>query len=100
LRWERAPGRQIGHFFWAVDVTAFGPRDEFLARVDAQIEQIKASERLEGIDEIVVPGERGYRRRAALLADATLWLGEATWAVIRQTCESLSVSPPVVLQPA
>src|SRR5205807_8234786 len=43
------PGRQIGHFFWAVDVTAFGPRDEFLARVDEQIEQIKARERLEGI---------------------------------------------------
>src|SRR5207248_2642095 len=24
----------IGHFFWALDITAFGSRDEFLARVD------------------------------------------------------------------
>ena len=32
---------KIGHFFWALDVTAFGPRDESLARVDAQIEQIR-----------------------------------------------------------
>ena len=49
-------------FFWALDVEAFLPREEFLARMEAQIEQVKAGERLAGVDELLVPGERGHRR--------------------------------------
>jgi LDH2 family malate/lactate/ureidoglycolate dehydrogenase len=41
----------VGDFFWALDPAAFRPREEFLARVDAQIDQIKGSERLEGAEE-------------------------------------------------
>ena len=33
-------------FFWALDVDAFLPREEFLGRMEDQIDQVKAGERL------------------------------------------------------
>ena len=51
-----------GNFLWALDVEAFLPRQQFLERMDAQIDQIKQGERLPGVDELLVPGERGQRR--------------------------------------
>lgn len=85
---------KVGQFFWAIDVEAFMDRDEFLARVDAEIDQVKSSERLEGVEEIFVPGERGLRRRERLLAAGTLTLSEQTWRSLERTSESLGVPPP------
>jgi hypothetical protein len=44
------------------------PRQELLARIDAQIDQIKQGERPPGVDELLVPGERGERRRLDLVS--------------------------------
>jgi LDH2 family malate/lactate/ureidoglycolate dehydrogenase len=52
-------GSAPGNFLWALDVEAFMPRQELLARIDAQIDQIKQGERPPGVDELLVPGERG-----------------------------------------
>jgi LDH2 family malate/lactate/ureidoglycolate dehydrogenase len=35
--------------FWALDVEAFMAREEFLARMEAQIDEVKAGERLAGV---------------------------------------------------
>jgi LDH2 family malate/lactate/ureidoglycolate dehydrogenase len=83
--------------FWALDVEAFLPREEFLARMEAQIDQVKASERLAGVDELFVPGERSHRRYHELTARGTAPLSVATWEALTKACASLSIAPPPAL---
>ncbi|WP_376098016.1 Ldh family oxidoreductase [Roseomonas sp. CCTCC AB2023176] len=46
-----------GHFVMALDVAAFGPRDAFERRMEAMIAELKATPRIEGVDDILYPGE-------------------------------------------
>jgi LDH2 family malate/lactate/ureidoglycolate dehydrogenase len=86
-----------GNFLWALDVEAFLPQQEFLARMDAQIDQIKQGERLSGVDELVVPGERGQRRWLDLTARGVVPLERSVWQMLEQACESLGAPLPTVL---
>jgi LDH2 family malate/lactate/ureidoglycolate dehydrogenase len=81
---------------WALDIEAFMARQEFLARMEALIDQVKAGERLAGVDELLVPGERGHRRYHELSARGTVPLSGATWEGLTKACSSLSISPPSV----
>jgi L-2-hydroxycarboxylate dehydrogenase (NAD+) len=83
--------------FWALDVEAFLPREAFLARMEAQIEQVKAGERLAGVDELFVPGERSHCRHRGLVARGTVPLSMATRDALTKACASLSIAPPPVL---
>jgi LDH2 family malate/lactate/ureidoglycolate dehydrogenase len=60
-RSEKPPN--IGHLFMAIDPELFMPLVEFTARVDCLIEQTKAGERSENVEEILIPGERELRDR-------------------------------------
>ncbi|HEY6690452.1 MAG TPA: Ldh family oxidoreductase [Rubrobacter sp.] len=84
-------------FFWALDVEAFLPHEEFLEQMEAQIEQVKSGERLAGVDELFVPGERGHRRYHELSARGTAPLSVATWEALTKACASLSIAPPPIL---
>jgi LDH2 family malate/lactate/ureidoglycolate dehydrogenase len=86
-----------GNFLWALDVEAFLPRDEFLARMDEQIAAVKQGERAPGVDELVVPGERGEARRRELSARGTVALAPASSRILSSTCESLGVPLPEAL---
>jgi LDH2 family malate/lactate/ureidoglycolate dehydrogenase len=90
-------GGAAGNFLWALDVEAFLPRQEFLTRMDAQIDQIKHGERLPGVDELLVPGERGQRRYLDLTARGVVPLAPASWQVLAVGCNSLDAPLPVVL---
>jgi LDH2 family malate/lactate/ureidoglycolate dehydrogenase len=90
-------GGAPGNFLWALDVEAFGPREQFLARMDAQIDQIKQSERLAGVDELLVPGERGQRRYLELTGRGMVPLAPTSWQVLATGCQSLAVPLPNVL---
>jgi LDH2 family malate/lactate/ureidoglycolate dehydrogenase len=83
-----------GTFLWALDVEAFLPRHEFLARMDEQIDQVKQGERLPGVEELLVPGERGQRRYAELTARGVVPLAPASWQMLATSCESLDVPLP------
>jgi LDH2 family malate/lactate/ureidoglycolate dehydrogenase len=83
--------------FWALDVEAFMAREEFLARMEAQIDEVKAGERLAGVDELFVPGERSHRRYRGLIDRGTVPLSMATRDALAKTCASLSIAPPPVL---
>lgn len=52
----------VAHTFIAIDIDWFMPIDEFKARMDAFVTEIKTSELRPGFDEILVPGEIDYRR--------------------------------------
>jgi len=85
--------------FWALDVEAFLAREEFLARMEAQIDQVKSGERLAGIDELFVPGERSHRRYHELTTRGAVPLSVATWDSLTKACASLTISPPSSLAP-
>jgi LDH2 family malate/lactate/ureidoglycolate dehydrogenase len=60
-----APGERIfGIFFLAIDIGAFQPLEEFQARTAAYVEQLKQVPTQEGVDEILLPGERAARSAA------------------------------------
>jgi LDH2 family malate/lactate/ureidoglycolate dehydrogenase len=86
-----------GSFLWALDVEAFLPRHEFLARLGAQIDQIKQGERRPGTDELLVPGDRGQRRYLDHIARGVVPLAPASWQVLVTSCRSLSAPLPAVL---
>jgi LDH2 family malate/lactate/ureidoglycolate dehydrogenase len=54
------------------------PRAEFLQRMDAQLDQIKQGERLPGVDELLLPGERGQRRYLDLTTRGVVPLASAS----------------------
>jgi LDH2 family malate/lactate/ureidoglycolate dehydrogenase len=67
-----------GQFFMAINIAAFTPLDEFKRRLDAVIDEMRASRRREGVDRILVPGEierdfeSEYGRYGVLLAAETV----------------------------
>lgn len=54
----------VAHTFVAVDISWFMPVQEFSARMQKFIAEIKGSELRPGFDEVLVPGELEYRREA------------------------------------
>lgn len=87
-----------GNFLWALDIEAFLPREEFLERMDGQLDQIKQGERLPGVDELVAPGERGHRRYLELTAREVVPVSPSSWELLVTYCDSLDVSLPAVLE--
>lgn len=57
---DKGPG--IGHFFLALDISAFEPLDEFKARAKQFVEEMKSAERAPGVNEVFVPGEQADKR--------------------------------------
>jgi LDH2 family malate/lactate/ureidoglycolate dehydrogenase len=56
-----------GYLFIAFKPDLFVPADEYRREVSRRIDMIKATPRQAGIEEIRIPGERGYRTRAHLM---------------------------------
>jgi LDH2 family malate/lactate/ureidoglycolate dehydrogenase len=52
-----------GQAIAAINVAAFGDLDEFKASVDALIGDLRGSNRMPGVDRILVPGERSHETR-------------------------------------
>jgi LDH2 family malate/lactate/ureidoglycolate dehydrogenase len=73
----------FGHFFMAIDPELFMPTADFTARVDRLIEQTKAGERAEGVEEILVPGESEMRARERSLRDGVP-LRRSTYDALRK----------------
>jgi L-2-hydroxycarboxylate dehydrogenase (NAD+) len=54
-----------GQAIVVIDPDAFGEIDEFKARVDKLVRELRASERMPGVDRIWLPGEQSHARRIA-----------------------------------
>jgi LDH2 family malate/lactate/ureidoglycolate dehydrogenase len=87
-----------GSVLWALDVEAFLPLREFLERMDAQIDQIKQGERVTGVDELLIPGERGRRRLLECVAGGVVPLSATSWEALATTCASLGAPLPAVIK--
>ena len=54
-----------GQAIMAIDLSAFGDVAGFKARVDQLVREMRASERMPGVDRIWLPGEQSHDKRAA-----------------------------------
>jgi L-2-hydroxycarboxylate dehydrogenase (NAD+) len=83
-----------GHFFLALNPETFMPRQEFTSRMDELLRWVKAGQRIEGVDEIVYPGERGQRRAAEITAAGQVPLAGVAWDTLTAICAENGVAPP------
>lgn len=83
-----------GHFFMALNPDIFMPRDEFTSRMDELLRWVKSGQRIEGVDEIVYPGERGQRRAAKLTAEGRVPLDAVAWRTLSDICGAVGVALP------
>ena len=65
----RSTGSVSGYVFIAFKPDLFVPADEYRREVSKRIEMIKATPRQIGVEEIRIPGERGYSTRARLMLE-------------------------------
>lgn len=54
--------QDVGHFLCLLDISAFIDAQEFKARIDSMIDDIKTCRKRPGVEEILIPGERSHRR--------------------------------------
>jgi LDH2 family malate/lactate/ureidoglycolate dehydrogenase len=50
-------GKGIGHFFGAMRIDAFRPKEEFMAHMDKWITRFRESQPIEGHDKVLIPGD-------------------------------------------
>ncbi len=69
--WNTQPGRDAdtGHAFIVVNPEFFGGKDVFAGRTDAMIEELKRCPTVEGVSEVLYPGELEWRREADALTN-------------------------------
>jgi ureidoglycolate dehydrogenase (NAD+) len=82
--------QDVGHFFCLFDIAAFLDPSEFTRRADATIDAIKNSRKREGVEEILVPGERSARN-ATKNAAAGVPVSPETLNEIKLWCHRLNV---------
>ena len=78
-----------------VDPAAFGDVTEFVANVDATVDTIHALPRAEGVDQILVPGERSAAAAVAR-AEAGIPVGDKLWNELVALADELGVTLPQV----
>ena len=54
---EKKVGEGTGHFFGAMRIDAFQPRDEFLNKMDSWIETFRSAKPAEGQEKVLIPGD-------------------------------------------
>ena len=72
-----------GHFFMALNPELFLSRQEFAARMNELLQWVKSGERIDGVEEIVYPGERGQRRAAELTSSGQVPLDPVAWSTLQ-----------------
>jgi len=80
-----------GDFMIAIDPATFGSVDEFNARVQKFVTQLKESRKAPGIEEILVPGEPEFRIREKRLQEG-IPISDEVWAELEQIAKELGVN--------
>jgi LDH2 family malate/lactate/ureidoglycolate dehydrogenase len=81
-----------GQAIVAVDPDAFGDIDDFKARIDKLVREIRASERMPGVDRIWLPGEQSHAKRIANERDGVA-LSPALLAQLDAVARDLGIPP-------
>jgi len=81
-------------FIIAINVSFFQDIEAFKRKVDQRIREIKNSKKKQGVEEILIPGERGFRLQEQRLREGVP-IAENYWALISELAEKLNVPLPV-----
>lgn len=91
--WNMQPGRDAdtGHCFIVVNPAFFGGKDAFKERIDAMIDELKRCPTIDGVKEVLYPGELEWRREAIALAEG-VELPEASEKELARAAKMTGVS--------
>jgi L-2-hydroxycarboxylate dehydrogenase (NAD+) len=89
---DDASETNTGHFIIALDIARFLPLDAYKAEVDRHITELKASQRLPGVDAIRMPGERRRQCRDKRTRDGVP-LAPPLLAQLDKLAGELSIKP-------
>ena len=81
-----------GHAIVAIDPAAFGEISEFKAAVDKVARDLRSSERMPGVDRILMPGEQSHERILANRRDG-IPIAAALMGALDRLAEDLDISP-------
>jgi LDH2 family malate/lactate/ureidoglycolate dehydrogenase len=81
-----------GQAILAIDISAFGEVAAFKARVDHLVREMRASERMPGVERIWLPGEQSHDRRVVQERDG-IALAPALVAQLVQVAKELGIAP-------
>ncbi|MBI2770898.1 MAG: Ldh family oxidoreductase [Burkholderiales bacterium] len=87
---DHASVTNTGQAIVAIDPNAFGDIDEFKARVDKLVRELRASERMPGVERIWMPGEQSHAKRTASERDG-LALSPALLAQLDTVAHDLGI---------
>ncbi|MGP8051425.1 MAG: Ldh family oxidoreductase [Desulfobaccales bacterium] len=87
--------QNIGHFFSLFNIAAFMDIDLFKERLDGMVDRIKGGEKLPGVEEILVPGERSLKTSRANRR-LGIPIGAETISEIKALCREFGI--PVSLE--
>ena len=82
-----------GPFILAIDVTRFAPIDNFATLIDAQIETFLASQPVEGIEQVLLPGQQEMTTRSTRERDG-IPVPDSTWSDLSRLAADYGVSAP------
>jgi LDH2 family malate/lactate/ureidoglycolate dehydrogenase len=82
-----------GELFITIDPAAFGDPALFQAAVATHLAEIKSSKKAPGVEEIRIPGERGFAERRRRLRDGVP-VESGVWEQITTLAAQLSVELP------
>lgn len=81
----------------AIDIDQFTPLADFKAKVDRAIDQAKASPRAPGFEEILMPGERGYREEQRRRIEGVP-VDERVWRDVVRWCSDIGVDADAAIR--
>ena len=81
-----------GQAICMIDISAFGDVDAFKARVDTLAHDLRASERMTGVERIWVPGEQSEARRVRYAAEG-IPIAPILWTQLDTLAAELGIAP-------
>lgn len=72
---DKHNGRNWGCLVAAIDPALFGSQKAFASRVQQVVDRVKGAQKEEGVQEILMPGERGFREAGMLSVSSCILSG-------------------------
>lgn len=82
--------QDVGHFFCLMDISAFMNVATFKERLDETIDQIKSCRKRPDVDQILIPGERSYKKAQERM-ERGIVVEESTQDELKRLCYELDI---------
>ncbi|MDO8568041.1 MAG: Ldh family oxidoreductase [Dehalococcoidales bacterium] len=83
-----------GNFILALNIAAFMPLNEFTARIDRLVKDLKSCEPAPGVKEVLLPGERSFKTKAERLKSG-IPIPPAVWKDLEHMRDEFHIASPL-----